>query len=89
MVAAIELIDAGSTIYAYEDKEGARILAVLQRPRIYSKEPYVITVPRTRERVERTNLGLAYATLKRLAFAEWHAINGDVICSTDAPHVAR
>jgi hypothetical protein len=72
--AAIELVDSGSIVNAYEDREGGRILATLQRPRC-SKGPYVVTVLRTQECVERASLQLAYASLKRLAFAEWHALN--------------
>jgi hypothetical protein len=74
-IAAIEIVDNGSTVNAYEDKEHGRVLAVMQRPRIYTAQPYLITVPRTGERIERRNAGLAYAALKRLAFAEWYAIN--------------
>lgn len=74
-VAAIEVIDHGRTVNAYEDAPGGRILAVLQRPRMYTKAPYVVTVPRTGQHIERHNAGLAHAALKRLAFAEWHAIN--------------
>lgn len=75
MISHIEVVDHGQTINAYEDAPKGRILAVLQRPRPYSKGPYVITVPRTGERQERVNAGFAMATLKRLAHREWHAIN--------------
>lgn len=75
MISHIEVVDHGSTVNAYEDAPRGRILAVLQRPRPYSKAPYTITVPRTGEEQTRVSAGFAMATLRRLAHREWHAIN--------------
>lgn len=74
-VSHIEIVDHGKTVNAYEDKPHGRILAVLQRPRVYSKEPYVITIPRTQARVERKNYALAYRVLEEWAHIEHQAIN--------------
>jgi hypothetical protein len=75
MIAHIEIVDNGRFITAYVDAPNGRALAVLQRPRMYTKGPYVITNVRTQATCERFNAGFAMAALKRVALAEANLTN--------------